>query len=114
MPAIVVMAKPAVPGQVKTRLLDRFSAQQAAQVHAAMLECVLCRAQAYIPVNRPVDCVIALDNSTKSPSTDNQAVRWQAPVGWRQIDQGAGDLGQRLIHVWQTLGCGPIVFFRGR
>lgn len=109
-PTIVVMAKPAVPGQVKTRLLDQLSAQQAAQVHAAMLGCVLRRAQAHIPVSGPVDFVVALDGRLSAASPAEPAASWQAPTGWRQIDQGTGDLGQRLVHVWQALGCGPIVF----
>ena len=109
-PTIVVMAKPALPGKVKTRLLDRFSARQAAQIHAAMFECVLRRAQEHIPVGRPVDCVVALDGRLESSSICDDVVQWQAPTGWRQIDQGIGDLGQRLTHVWQTLGGGPIVF----
>jgi glycosyltransferase A (GT-A) superfamily protein (DUF2064 family) len=40
-----------------------------------------------------------------------RAVEQQAAEqGWRVIDQGAGDLGQRLGHVWQAVGSGPVVF----
>lgn len=97
------MAKPAVPGRVKTRLMTELSAEQAAAVHVAMSECVLDRLREHVPG----DHVIAMAGDW-GPGINRLG---QASDAWRTIDQGTGDLGQRLDHVWRTLGGGPVVFF---
>ncbi len=33
------------------------------------------------------------------------------PPGWEVVDQGSGDLGMRLEHIWRTIGQGQAVFF---
>lgn len=100
------MAKPAVPGQVKTRLMSEFSPDQAAAIHAAMSNCMLKRLAEYLPGEH----VIALAGDV-GKSGPHMNMRNHALADWRIIDQGTGDLGQRLDHVWRTLGGGPIVFF---
>jgi len=102
------MAKTPVPGQVKTRLIDPLTAHQAAAVHAAMLECVLERLATHLPGRR----VLAIDgapgalNDKSSPD-----LSLKVPVGTEVINQGTGNLGQRIHHVWQASGSGPAVFF---
>ncbi len=113
---LVVMAKPPVPGRVKTRLIGPLTARQAAGVHAAMLECVLERLVEHIATPSRWQPVVAMDTPglPAHGGSDNNSHLDDAltvPPGWEVIDQGDGDLGQRLAHVWQTLGAGPAVFF---
>ena len=103
------MAKPAVPGRVKTRLMTEFDAEQAAAVHAAMSDCVLARLREHLPGDHVI--ALANDMEPQDPTEPGMNMRGQAPAAWRIIDQGTGDLGQRLDHVWQTLDRGPIIFF---
>ena len=105
-PAVVVMAKPAVPGAVKSRLIGPLSAEQAAEVHAAMLSCVLERAGAHLPGEHYL--ALAQPAADASPLTD--AAAEARGLGWQVIDQGTGDLGQRLDHVWRRIGRGAVVF----
>jgi len=97
--SVVVMAKAAVPGRVKTRLTrgeSGLSAAQASGVHSAMFETVLTRLAAHIrsPHGGPAALVLAMDDPAGAPA-ESEA------VGWRVISQGDGDLGQRLDRVWQ-------------
>ena len=109
------MAKRAVPGRVKTRLIGPLSADQAAAVHAAMLECVLRRVRAHVP-GTPV---LALDawpadadaGAPVEPAGDAVVAALAGDSDWRVLDQGSGALGDRLNHVWSKLGGGPVVFF---
>ncbi|MFW6060888.1 MAG: TIGR04282 family arsenosugar biosynthesis glycosyltransferase [Phycisphaeraceae bacterium] len=98
------MAKRPVPGRVKTRLQPRCSPRQAAEVHAAMLRYVLARVAAHVAAGA---WVLALDGN----GADESAVTVDVPAGWRTVDQGAGDLGERLDHVWQAVGQAAVVFF---
>lgn len=107
-PAIVVMAKRPIPGRVKTRLTPTFSPQQAAQAHAAMLECVLARLATHLPGQH----FLALDSQTVPPNQPHDpALDYELPQAFHIIDQGTGDLGDRITHVWQALNQGPAVFF---
>ena len=99
---VVVMAKVPVAGQVKTRLAPAFRPDQAAAVHSAMLQCVLDRLTQHLPGRR----VLALAG-VQSQSDDRLVV----PDGWFVVQQGAGDLGQRMGHVWAQIGAGKAVFF---
>ena len=110
---IVVMAKPAVPGRVKTRLFDWLSPYQAAQVHAAMLECVLERVAAYVPNTLEAQLYLAFDCSMIRGHAKDEAVEVYVGPRWQVIDQGQGDLGERLAFVWRLLGDQQIVFLGG-
>ncbi len=106
-PCVVVMAKRPVPGRVKTRLTPDFSPLQAACVHAAMLECVLHRLLTHLPGRH----VLAMDGGITSdnppPQTTDPGLVFQIPPGFEVIDQGQGDLGDRLSHVWNAPDPGP-------
>ena len=108
---LIVMAKPALPGRVKTRMIGRYTAQQAAAAHAAMLECVLNRTATHLGSSSQLRFVLALDD-TRSPQ--RSGARGEAdisvPQDWQVISQGNGHLGQRLAHVWQTIGGGLAIF----
>jgi rSAM/selenodomain-associated transferase 1 len=103
------MAKRPVPGRVKTRLVaGGLSAHQAAAVHAAMLECVLAR----VPAALPGRAILALDGSPAEPLTHSDPeLSVHVPSDIQTLDQGTGDLGQRLDHVWQIIDPGPVAFF---
>lgn len=111
--SVVVMAKAAVPGRVKTRLTrgeGALSEAGASGVHSAMFETVLTRAAAHLRApdgGRPA-LVLAMDDPTGAPAGAQAA-------GWRVVAQGQGDLGQRLDRVWQDCrqhtGHDAIVFF---
>lgn len=100
-PILVVMAKPPVPGRVKTRLIGALTAEQAAEVHAAMLKCVLARLASLWPCKRRTGLILAM----------NGAADWPIDDHWDRLDQGTGDLGQRIGYVWQVLGGEPAAFF---
>ena len=102
------MAKRPVPGKVKTRLIGALSANQAARVHAAMLQCVLDRITRHLPGR----LVLALDGRPELPLThEDPGLTLRVPDGCELTDQGTGDLGERLSHTWQAIGGGPVVFF---
>lgn len=104
----VVMAKRPVPGRVKTRLIGELTDRHAASIHAAMLECVLERLRNTL-LGR---VVLALDGEIEKPLKGSDAgLSVAVPPGVDIIDQGTGDLGERIGHVWQTLGSGEAVFF---
>jgi rSAM/selenodomain-associated transferase 1 len=104
----VVMAKRPVPGRVKTRLIGELTGLQVACVHAAMLECVLDRLRKTLTGR----VVLALDGDIDKPLMGSDAgLSVAIPAGVEIIDQGTGDLGERIGHVWQTLGSGEAVFF---
>jgi len=105
---VVVMAKRAVPGQVKTRLRPDLTDQQAAAAHGAMLACVLERAGEHIAGQ--ARRVVAVDGLNGVDPGDALGAGWAVPPGWDAIDQGAGDLGERLDHVWRAIGGGAVVF----
>lgn len=118
-PCVVVMAKRPIPGRVKTRLTADFSAFQAACVHAAMLDCVLSR----LPTHLPGRLVLALDGGADPlRETSDPGLAFEIPPGFEVMDQGRGDLGDRLSHVWRAIcpggdpgenpgGGGQAVFF---
>jgi len=98
-PAVVVMAKPTVPGHVKTRLIGDLTPQQAATIHQAMLDCVMARAQEHFHAARGWALILAAAGPMPTPSKP-----------WRMVDQGSGDLGDRMIHIWRTAGEQPVIF----
>ncbi len=107
-PAIVVMAKRPIPGRVKTRLTMEFTPYRAAQAHAAMLECVLDRLATHLPGRH----YLALDSQTAAPDqAHDPTLEYELPATFQVVDQGTGNLGDRITHVWNALNQGPAVFF---
>lgn len=101
----VLMAKRPEPGVVKTRLVGPggFGPEAAAQLSWAMLRCT---ARRLCAVSSRV--ILAV-----SPDGCGRALAETLDVEFTQIvDQGAGDLGQRLERVWEVVGGeGRIAFF---
>ena len=100
------MAKAAVPGRVKTRLTrpgpggePALTPERAAEVHAAMLDCVLTRVGRFFGRFKPrPSLVLAMDDPAAAPA---------AARAWEVIPQGGGDLGERMLRVG---GAGGAVF----
>ncbi|WP_428386745.1 DUF2064 domain-containing protein [Mucisphaera sp.] len=118
--AVIVMAKPPVPGRVKTRLASTLGDEAAADVHRVMLTCVLDRLKSHCPGRH----ILALDGYSEaanssaagsSESAEAAAIRATAEeareIGWKVIGQAAGDLGDRLTAAWEASGSGPVAFF---
>jgi rSAM/selenodomain-associated transferase 1 len=87
---VVLFTKPPTPGRVKTRLIGRLSAEQAAQLHAAFLVDLLARLH-----SGPFRLAIAWDlGPGESPALD------LLPAGAAQriesFPQAGRDLGERL------------------
>lgn len=108
---VAVMAKAAVPGRVKTRLTrgkPAISPQQAAAVHREMFGVVLERLAGEFTGQYGPDWtgILAMDDPSEAPT---------AGEGWELVEQGGGDLGQRLDRVWresiEKTGREAIVFF---
>ncbi len=101
------MTRPAVAGRVKSRLTPArggpLSPRQAAAVHAAMSRCLLAR----LAQIEGIKLFIAVEGGQLNPP---DALPVTPPSGSEVMDQGAGDLGQRLDRVWRAVGGGPIVF----
>jgi glycosyltransferase A (GT-A) superfamily protein (DUF2064 family) len=98
------MAKEPVPGLVKTRLVETgLSAQMAADVAMAMLKCVLLRTR------------VLFGQAVLAISPDGRGDVLRSSLGMPDleiVDQGAGDLGDRIDRVWLEVGADePIVFF---
>ena len=79
---VIIMCKAPVAGTVKTRLMARYSAEQAAELHMAMATTVIKRAQRLFD-----DVVIAADD-IEHP--------FFKTFGISLLSQGEGDLGQRM------------------
>jgi len=107
-PAVIIMAKRPIPGRVKTRLTTEYTPHQAAQAHAAMLDCVLSRLASHLTGRH----YLALDSETASPDhAHDPTLDYVIPRTFQVIDQGTGDLGDRITHVWDAVNQGPAVFF---
>lgn len=105
-PALIVMAKPPVPGAVKTRLIGPLTPLAAARVHVAMLGCVLAR---WSCASREVgvEMVLAMDDA------DSPTLPVTAEGRWRRVPQGNGSLGRRMMRVHRALGTRRPVAFLG-
>ena len=98
---LILVAKAAVPGRVKTRLINPLSADQAAAVHSAFLNYLRIMAEDWKsqtsatrqmenpPFAPDLDLVLLFDALGQSTA----AFQWP---GWRKIPQSAGDLGTRM------------------
>jgi rSAM/selenodomain-associated transferase 1 len=101
----VLMAKRPEAGQVKTRLTaaGAWSPRVAAELAEAMLRCIARRLEA-----ASTEMVLAV--SPAGCGEQLAATLGLGPV--RLLDQGGGDLGQRLDRVWKAVGTDrPVAFF---
>ena len=109
--SVVVMAKAARPGRVKTRLIrDGLSPEAACGVHEAMLRCVLARVATLLPY---ASLWLAMDEPHEQ-ETARLFAGDSAHEAWNIIEQGIGDLGKRLERVWlgveRATGSGCVCF----
>lgn len=104
-PIAIIMAKDPVPGAVKTRLVgERFTAQDASDVARAMLSCVIDRLAAMFGP----ECVFV----AVSPDGARNLVDGLPIPDRNWINQGGGDLGERLGRLWTRFGrVRPVAFF---
>ena len=103
------MTKAPAPGRVKTRLQTRYTPHQAAQIHRAMLQCTLERLAKFLPGNNPLKKIVAIDRPPSNPPSDTDLP--PAAQGWKIIDQGTGDLGERMLRVAASMNTTPMIFF---
>lgn len=111
-PRFLVMAKPPVPGRVKTRLTPTLSPDQAAAVQAAMLAALITRLGRFVEAG-DAELVLAL----AVPGPPGAALPRQATleqhfaghpadlhallaVDLHVVAQGPGELGQRIAGTW--------------
>jgi len=101
----VLMAKRPRRGLVKTRLYRRgpYTAEVAAEVAWEMLHCT---------ARRLAECGRLVLAVTPDGCGPEMARRLDIPLV-RTVDQGAGDLGQRLSRVWRLVGTDRLVAFFG-
>ncbi len=99
---IAILAKPPVAGHSKTRLIGPLTAGQAAEIHAAMVHCTLERVAAALGDTPEYELLLALDRSVGTPVGDPIDDAWLGTAArrWRIMDQGTGDLGERLDRLW--------------
>ena len=108
--AVVVMAKSPVAGRVKTRLGPEYTGMQSAEIHCAMVNCVLSRLSGLAAKRCNLGLYLALDDIG---CNNQEGLEIECPGEWQVIEQGSGDLGERLGRVWAEVGGGSAVFFGG-
>lgn len=108
--AVVVLGKAPLPGRVKTRLTrgpGALAPEAAAGVAAAMMRATLDRVSAH--------CRVAADRRFLAIDDPDLAPDWARKAGWTVIDQGGGNLGDRIARAWERAwneaGPGPVAFF---
>ncbi len=102
-PALVVMARAPVPGEVKTRLHTHLSHEQCASLYTALLRDAIALAEAVPGCHRFLSC---------SPPDAMRLFRDFAPTGMGFIAQRQGDIGQRMLGIMvdiHAIGHSPIV-----
>ena len=117
---IILISKPPCPGFVKTRLTGQHDPVTAALLHQAMLQCVIDRVthlvtsspHKLVPILAMTSCPThnwptliqqTTANAQLLSIPEQPDLDTTIPAMWRIIDQGAGDLGSRIDHVWQNL-----------
>ena len=110
---VVVMAKQARVGRAKTRLIGRLSPEQARAVHQALVACTLERLKRHLEGTGDCNWVVAIDadGCTSAEAQKLLGVEPKLLAGWKIVDQGRGDLGQRIVNVWRQIGGGKAAFF---
>lgn len=102
-PALAIMARAPIPGQVKTRLQPHLTPQQSADLYSAFLQDTLDMAVSA----RACDVFLAF-----TPLDEEALFRGLAPASVGLFAQSEGDLGQRMCHIFQQLheeGHSPVV-----
>jgi rSAM/selenodomain-associated transferase 1 len=119
--ALVVFAKQPLPGQVKTRLCPPFTAEQAADFYACMLEDVLettLRASAalglvaVLALQPPAAAAGPPASGDDLPGRPSRRPEFAAPAGLRCEPQQGADLGARMEHAFArelAAGHGPVL-----
>ena len=95
MRCIILFAKAPVPGEVKTRLSPHLSPEDAALVQEAFIFDTLATLQRC----KEVDLYLSCHPSVKHPFYEKAQMRFSLKL----IDQGAGDLGDRMRRVISQL-----------
>jgi rSAM/selenodomain-associated transferase 1 len=94
--ALILVAKEAVAGRVKTRLTPQLSAQNAAQVYRVFLKHVRRVCEQTANRDQHLQLVLLFDPPHSIES-------WHAWSRWLKVAQSAGDLGDRLRQGQNTL-----------
>ncbi|MFU8804743.1 MAG: TIGR04282 family arsenosugar biosynthesis glycosyltransferase, partial [Bradymonadaceae bacterium] len=97
---IVVFAKSAVPGRVKTRLTPALKEEQAAALYRAFVEDVAAT------VNEAAASGKARRVLAFAGPEDDEICRVLAGQGFEVMDQGDGDLGRRLERICESVAAG--------
>ena len=111
-PSFLVMAKPPVPGRVKTRLTPALSPEQAAAVHAAMFAALVARLHRFVESGEASVTVALAQPDLPATAVMRTAALRDAFVGYPEaldvlleldlavVSQGQGNLGQRIANAW--------------
>lgn len=100
---VVVFAKEPVPGTVKTRFCPPCDAAQATELYRAFVRDTI----ALVARAEPSAMLMAYDAGASGG--DPAWLREAAGDGWVFVDQGAGDLGDRLVRITgRFVGAGPV------
>lgn len=99
-PAIALFARAPIPGQVKTRLIGRFTPEQACDLHRAF-------------VRDMWEMLVAFSAQAELfLYTDQEEKEWRALAGPRVRLQRGGDLGKRMLRCFEEMqadGLGPLL-----
>ncbi|MHB8841393.1 MAG: TIGR04282 family arsenosugar biosynthesis glycosyltransferase [Candidatus Aquicultor sp.] len=93
--AIVIMAKMPVPGNVKTRLCPPLTPEQSAALYSAFLEDTVHKVDRIQRVGK----FIALDSNPSLQGGVTRIGTLPVPGTYTVIDQGKGDLGERINRI---------------
>jgi len=106
----IIMAKEPVPGRVNTRLTvpGGLSPDDAARLAEAMLVCVIRRLDDRGPVVVAVSPDAAVERLRDRMA---ELLSGLDITGMTWLPQGAGDLGDRIVRIWRTIGAGPALVF---
>ncbi len=91
---VVVYAKAPIPGEAKTRLIPAIGAENAAMLHAALVERALENA-----TRSKFSVELCCAPDADSPFFEDCADEWDCTLS----DQGPGDLGERMLRTFDEL-----------
>jgi uncharacterized protein len=101
---LVVFTRYPIPGQTKTRLIPRLGAEGAAQIQRQLTEHTLAIVQDLMTLCRSQQACLGVDIWF----TGGDRALMQAWLGeqWHYVNQGGGNLGDRLIRAFQSSDTG--------